>query len=204
MAMMSGPSSVERADPGDEAALELLGVERPRRWSPSWSCDGVPSSNGRKRRRSSSFFSPNLAISTQLSPPASTPTQDTAAAPRRADRAPCRPGAGLQALEMLQPLNDLIECPLRLRLGLHHRACPPRIKRTPTDSAFAATCHAKTHPIALPKRGVKTPFLALTSLPRQPSAPAVPKHRRRARGAPLTDCGRARSAPRGSLSLGEP
>src|SRR5712664_3202416 len=40
--------------------------------SPRWSCDGVPSRNGRNRRRSSIFFWPNRAISTNVSAPAST------------------------------------------------------------------------------------------------------------------------------------
>src|ERR1700685_4207672 len=34
-------------DPGDEATLEFRGVERRER--PRWSCDGVPSRNGRNR-----------------------------------------------------------------------------------------------------------------------------------------------------------
>src|SRR6516162_7156993 len=40
--------------------------------SPRWSCDGVPSRNGRNRRRNAIFFWPNRAISTKVSAPAST------------------------------------------------------------------------------------------------------------------------------------
>ena len=46
------------------------------RMSPRWSCDGVPSANGWKRRSRASFLSPKRAMSVIVSAPASTARSD--------------------------------------------------------------------------------------------------------------------------------
>ena len=63
--------SGQRGDPGNEATLELLGIEDSQDVAEMVGA-GVPSLNGRARRKSSRSLQPNRAISTTVSAPAST------------------------------------------------------------------------------------------------------------------------------------
>ena len=62
-----------RGDPGDEAVLELFGIERCEDVANPVVDGGVPSLKGRKRRSRASFFSPKRAMSVKVSAPASVP-----------------------------------------------------------------------------------------------------------------------------------
>jgi hypothetical protein len=66
-----GRSPGPRSNPGDEATLELLRIER-REDVAEMVVGGGLSRKGRKRRNNSSFFVPNRAISVKVSAPAST------------------------------------------------------------------------------------------------------------------------------------
>jgi len=66
--------------------------------SPRWSCYGVPSRNGRKRRRSSIYFWPR-DIDEGLRSRNHRQQAGTTAAPLRADKSPCRAAFDLENLQ---------------------------------------------------------------------------------------------------------
>jgi hypothetical protein len=65
------------------------------RMSPSWSCDGVPSRNGRNRRRSSIFFCRTARYRRRFPRPPALPAGTTKGS-LEADRRPCRAAADLE------------------------------------------------------------------------------------------------------------
>jgi hypothetical protein len=116
--------------------------------SPRWSCDGVPSPNGQNRRSSSSFFSPNRAMSTKLSAPASTANSDSSSTSSN----------GLRHLAALTRVRQIAENAREKQpsLRIHHTPLPPlpspspanRTRRTTTDSALCPFVTYFLHPIA--------------------------------------------------------
>jgi hypothetical protein len=116
-----GAELAERADPGDEAALELFGIERG---------EQVAQLVVRRRAvlegaKAAQRLKLLLAELGDLHPALGGGQHGHQAKQQHlVERIPYLAGLArvFEALEMLQPLNNLIERPLRLRLGLHHRA----------------------------------------------------------------------------------
>src|SRR6516165_771205 len=115
--------------------------------SPRWSCDGVPSRNGRNRRRNAIFFWPNRAISTKVSAPASTASKhkqqhllervDHLAALPRVRKIPKTPQKNNRFAVRRRPRNRL------------HRALRKSNQEDHDRFSTSAVCHALLHPIAL-------------------------------------------------------
>jgi len=81
--------------------------------SPRWSCYGVPSRNGRKRRRSSIYFWPR-DIDEGLRSRNHRQQAGTTAAPLRVDKSPCRAAFDLENLQKNQK-NPRYSVPLESR-----------------------------------------------------------------------------------------
>src|SRR5215469_5972531 len=114
--------------------------------SPRWSWEGVPSRNGRNRRNSSSFFSPNRAMSVIASDPASTARRHKSNT-SSSGYSTLRAVAGPAILEIVQENDGFAECPGFSRSALHHH--PPQRESEDHDRfSTSADCHALLHPIA--------------------------------------------------------
>ena len=110
----------ERADPGDEAALELLGIERREQVAQLV----VRRRAVLERPEAAQKLKLLLAELGDLHPALGGGQHGHQAQQQHlVERIPHLAGLArvFEGLEMLQPPNDLIECALGLRLGLHHR-----------------------------------------------------------------------------------
>jgi hypothetical protein len=113
--------------------------------SPRWSCEGVPSRNGRNRRRRSSFFWPNQAMSTNVSAPASIASRHNSRFSSSGySTFQAWRGSG-KSLKWFRKTAAFAEC-FEFRCGLRHRNPPPIESEDHNRFSTLCFCHALPSP----------------------------------------------------------
>src|SRR5512134_3560982 len=136
--------------------------------SPRWSCAGVPSRNGKKRRNRSSFLAPNRAISVKVSAPASTASrQSSRISSSGYTTLPACRGSG-RSRKSFRKTMPSATAPSTAIVTSHTKSeAPHRVRTLPP-------CHQLLHPIALgdDPHGVDSHEHMKALIPAQPVAPA--------------------------------